>query len=75
MSDLPEYVTKICKFGHGAACCKYLVLSCPGGWECGKISPEMKAMIDHKWQTEQHNAQGDNCPGVADLVTAVAPKT
>ena len=52
--------------GQLEECCRYLVMGC-NGFECLKISPEMKQTINDKWAVEQHVAQGDNCSGRSDL--------
>lgn len=63
---LSEYIKLVCKIGQGGACCKYLVAG-PKGFECMKVVPADKALIDRNWATTGHVAQGDNCDGQTDL--------
>ena len=56
------HVENVCKIGQGALCCKYLVIGMKG-YECMRVSPENKKVIDDNWKTTAHVAQGDNCAG------------
>ncbi len=62
MKSLNQIIEHTCKIGQGADCCKYLVIG-GDGWECCKVTPENKALIDRNWETTEHVAQGDNCEG------------
>ena len=62
MAELTEHIKDVCKIGQGADCCKYLLAGAEG-LECGKIEEGWKNLIDQKWATEEHVAQGDNCEG------------
>lgn len=55
-----EHYTDVCKIGQGRECCRYVVGG-PGGLECGKLTPSLKAAIDQR--AESMVAQSDNCPG------------
>ena len=55
-------IVEVCKIGQGAKCCKYLLMSA-NGWECGKVTPTSKKLIDDSWASTNHVAQGDNCDG------------
>lgn len=61
-----EHVKTVCKIGQRAACCKYLVMGTKG-FECMKINPADKDMIDKNWANTEHVAQGDNCEGKENL--------
>jgi hypothetical protein len=50
--------------GQGKDCCRYIVMG-GGGFECAKVDPEMKRVLDRRVMTMV--AQGDNCEGVTDL--------
>lgn len=63
---LPDYAKTVCKFGEGAACCRYL-MGGPNGVECAKLQPPYKAMIDERVAEGSFTARADNCPGKADL--------
>lgn len=54
-------VRDTCKIGQGAECCKYLVMG--NGFECMKVDPANKNIIDTNWANHEHVAQGDNCDG------------
>jgi hypothetical protein len=58
-------VNNTCKIGQGAACCKYLVMGA-NGFECMKVDPVSKLIIDTNWAKHPHTAQGDNCAGETD---------
>lgn len=61
-----QQVIDICKIGQGSNCCKYLVAG-EKGFECMKINPANKKVIDDNWAHNKHVAQGDNCDGKEDL--------
>lgn len=61
-----EHIRDICKIGQGVICCKYL-LAGANGFECAKIQPDWKLIVDNNWETTPHVAQGDNCEGKKDL--------
>lgn len=61
-----QYIKEVCKIGQGAACCKYLVGG-KNGFECMRVNPANKFVIDKNWETTEHVAQGDNCEGKEDL--------
>jgi hypothetical protein len=56
-----EHVSKVCKIGQGASCCKYLVMG--KAWECMRVDPANKKVIDDNWAIHPHVSQGDNCKG------------
>lgn len=60
------YIRNVCKIGQGAYCCKYIVVG-GKGFECMKVSDENKEIVDEAWRTNEHVAQGDNCPGKEEL--------
>lgn len=66
---LSEYIKQVCKIGQEASCCKYLVLGA-GGFECMKADLANKKIVDDNWATTEHVAQGDNCEGQEELLTA-----
>lgn len=66
MEKLNPHIKDVCKIGQGALCCKYLVMA-PAGFECSKVIPGQKEMIDIQWALHDHVSQGDNCDGVADF--------
>lgn len=66
---LSEYIKQVCKIGQGADCCKYLVAGMKG-FECMKVNAADKNIVDQNWATTEHVAQGDNCEGEPDLLTA-----
>lgn len=49
------HLEMICKVGHGANCCKYLVAGA-NGFECMKAHPENKLLIDENWAKTRHVA-------------------
>jgi len=55
-------IAEVCKIGQGEACCKYLLMFSKG-WECGKVTPTSKKLIDDSWSNTSHVAKGDNCEG------------
>jgi len=65
-NKLPDHIKNVCKIGQGAECCKYLTMSV-NGWGCERVNPRNKEVIDQKWATEEHVAQGDNCEGQLKL--------
>lgn len=69
-----EYIKKVCNVNGSRKCCKYLYGLEDGSLHCAKVIEDMKVIIDAKWKTERHVAQGDNCDGVADLKAAKVPK-
>lgn len=62
---MEKHIEVTCKIGQGAACCKYLVVGARG-FECMKVNPASKLLIDFNWEVYKHTAQGDNCDGVSD---------
>jgi hypothetical protein len=60
------YIKDVCKIGQHAACCKYLVIGTEG-FECMKVNPANKNIIDRAWEQDEHVAQGDNCEGKENL--------
>lgn len=62
MSQLTEHVKNVCKIGQESKCCKYLVAGSQG-FECMKLNPANKNVIDTNWAQHPHVAQGDNCEG------------
>lgn len=69
---LSEYIKQVCRIGQMAYCCKYLVCGAEG-FECMKVNPANKAIVDRSWATTEHVAQGDNCEGQKDLLNATVP--
>ena len=63
---MKNYLKHVCKIGQGAECCKYLVAGSKG-FECMRIEPANKSIIDKNWARTKHVAQGDNCMGQEDL--------
>lgn len=65
---MTDHVKDVCKIGQGHDCCRYLVVA-PGGFECGKLEPPVKYVLDRRVRNEQITARGDNCEGkeVGDL--------
>jgi len=55
-----DWLDEICKMGHGAACCKYIVVDGARGICCAKSNESLKATLDS--QTHMV-ARGDNCDG------------
>ena len=55
-----DFVKQTCKLGQMVDCCKYLMMG-SSGFECAKINPSMKAIIDAR--ASIMHAKGDNCPG------------
>lgn len=56
-----EHLKGTCNIGQGELCCKYLTFS--NGFECAKLNPSLRAMIDARTNMK---AKGDNCPGKPD---------
>lgn len=54
------YIENVCKPGK-ADCCRYLVMS--EGWECAKLHPGLKLMLDDRVKAGTIRAVGDNCEG------------
>ena len=55
-------LVNVCKLGHGEQVCRYLVNN--GDWRCGKLMPDIKAAIDHRFNTGNPlGAKGNNCEG------------
>lgn len=57
-----KHVSDVCKMGQGAECCKYLVMGTKG-FECMRVNPANKKVIDSDWEVTPHVSQGDNCKG------------
>jgi hypothetical protein len=64
MMSITGYLADTCKVGHGAACCRYVMMGA-SGWSCGKLDPRFKVAIDQR--APMMNAKGDNCAGILDL--------
>lgn len=62
-----KYVDRVCKMGHGAACCRYLAAG-PRGLECLKLTPMLKKIIDERSAAGLMGAKGDNCDGLTSDV-------
>ena len=62
-----EWLVKVCKFGFGKSCCRYLMCG-SNGWECGKENEVMKHIIDENVKSGLFNAIGDNCEGFSALI-------
>jgi len=60
-SDL-DYIKKVCKIGQGSNCCRYLIAG-EMGFECAKLNPDLKALMDTRVKAEINIAKGDNCSG------------
>ena len=56
-----NYVTTVCKPGHGSETCRYLTMGV-SGWECEKLT-QMKRYFDTRVARNAIVAQGDNCAG------------
>ena len=63
---MKNYLDNVCKIGQGASCCKYLVAGSKG-FECMRVDPKNKEIIDENWKIVKHVSQGDNCMGQEDL--------
>jgi hypothetical protein len=59
---ISDHVKDVCKLGQGSACCRYL-LAGPTGFECGKLRPSTRTMIDVTAVEKKWTAQSDNCEG------------
>lgn len=57
-----ETVKNVCKLGKMKECCRYLIFS-HKGFECCKLDPSFKNLIDRRVQSGEMVAQGDNCGG------------
>jgi hypothetical protein len=55
-----EYVKETCRPGQGEKTCRYLLMG-PEGWECGKMDPSAKIIIDRR--VGGMAAKADNCEG------------
>jgi len=55
-----DWLDEICKMGHGAKCCKYIVVAGAKGICCAKSDMMLKATINN--QTHML-ARADNCDG------------
>jgi hypothetical protein len=62
MAELDPRVKNICKIGQGHDRCRYLVMATKG-FECGKINPAMRKVLDDDAQRASFASQGDNCEG------------
>lgn len=63
MSTIPDaVVSTTCKFGQGQKTCRYLLLS-GLGFNCAKMNPDMKSMLDNRVAAGSMHAHGDNCSG------------
>lgn len=62
MIDTEQHVREVCKIGKREECCRYLLIG-KGGWECAKITPELKALLDEEERIAQMSAKSDNCEG------------
>ena len=58
--DDETFVKDVCKPGHGADTCRYLLFG--GDWQCGKHDP-IHHTLDARVAAETMNARGDNCNG------------
>ena len=57
-----SHLDEVCRMGHGAWCCKYLMAG-RRGLECAKHEG-LKQAIDNAWAGDPtKTAQGDNCDG------------
>jgi len=57
-----DHVKKVCKPGS-KDCCAYLTMGSKG-WECGKLEPSIKKVVDERLKAGTMRATGDNCDGV-----------
>lgn len=63
---IPNHVIDVCKIGQGSGTCRYITMS-SSGWECGKLTPWIRALLDERVESNTIRAKGDNCDGVAQL--------
>ena len=61
-----DYLTKICKIGQGAACCRYIVAG-GNGISCAKLTG-LKTTIDQRVADGKFTATSDNCEGKDEKV-------
>lgn len=73
LDNPPPFVQQICKIQQGADCCKYLLFGVGEGWQCAKEIPGWVGIVNAEWAWKAHIAQGNNCPCVTDLETAIVP--
>lgn len=59
---LLDHIKDVCKIGQGSNCCRYLMMA-PNGWECGKLDPRAKSVLDNKVSSGGWTSKGDNCEG------------
>ena len=59
-----NYVTEICKPGHGPETCGFLMMG--GDWECAK-GTSVEQAIQNRLNAGTMNAMGDNCIGPEDI--------
>jgi hypothetical protein len=62
MKELLPHIKDVCKIGQRELCCRYLLMA-PTGWECGKLDPRAKMVLDAKVASGSFTSQGDNCEG------------
>ena len=55
-------VKTVCKIGQLEKCCRYLLMGTKG-FECGKINPAMRKVLDDDARRASFTSQGDNCEG------------
>lgn len=58
-----DYLTKVCKTGRGAECCRYIVAG-EGGITCAKHDDLLFDQINRRVEAGVFTAQGDNCEGL-----------
>jgi hypothetical protein len=63
-----EYVTRVCRPGSEETC-RYLLLG-PKGWQCGKIFPETKDLLDKRVEDGRMRSKGNNCAGITSITGA-----
>lgn len=61
MKALNPHIEKFCQPGK-AECCRYLMMG-GEGWECAKLQPALKLVLDDRVKEGTIRAVGDNCEG------------
>jgi len=58
-----NHLKNVCKISQGVKCCRYLVAGI-NGFECFKMIPNAKKLIDEQVKNRSDFPKGDNCDGL-----------
>jgi hypothetical protein len=62
------FCKRVCHLLRGSGTCRYLVADADG-FDCAKLDPAVRAIIDQRIVAGTHKARGDHCPGVERIIS------